>query len=771
MRLPFQLFSLAALILAPLTQASSSIRNPVAAIANVQNATIHTYNHRITALSEFDLTFNIRDDLYVKFSLEPNHNILADGAMISYLSPDGTVSRQESVNRLGHKVFKGTALIQRPSIGQNRWQSVGWARVTVDRDGQDPFFEGAFAVDHDHHHIQSSRNYLRTRNLQDPEIDELRDGQEYMVLWRDSDILPSSAQLEHQELRRSALDGPPSCQADGLSFNLQPDHPVYLGFTKRTDSKYGVMDFSNLFSKRQIDSTTGGNSGGVNLVSTIGNSAGCPSTRKVALVGVATDCTYTSAFNSTESVRQNVISQMNTASALYESTFNISLGLANMTISDASCPGTPAQATEWNQACSDSVNIQDRLNYFSAWRGTEQDTNSHWTLLSTCNTGSAVGLAWLGQACVQQAQTSNTSTSQTGSGSSGSNTETVSGANVVIRTQGASEWQIIAHETGHTFGAVHDCTSQTCSDQNTVNAQQCCPLSSSTCDAGEQYIMNPSTAQGITHFSACSVGNICSAIGRNSVKTNCLTDNKEVTTISGQQCGNGIVEPGEDCDCGGTEGCGNDKCCDATTCKFTSGSVCDDGNEDCCKNCQLANNGTVCRGSTGSCDPAEMCTGTSATCPADVTAPDGNSCGNGLQCASGQCTSRDQQCKTVMGSYTQGNDTYACDNSGCTISCASPEFGTGVCYGLQQNFLDGTPCSGNGKCTNVSHLHNQAYNRSFTNTIPGPMQRRLSRRPSQVLDRQPQSHRHRRLCLHRRPPTPFHPRLHRPLLLPPPNAR
>lgn len=53
-----------------------------------------------------------------------------------------------------------------------------------------------------------------------------------------------------------------------------------------------------------------------------------------------------------------------------------------------------------------------------------------------------------------------------------------------------------------------------------------------------------------------------------------------------------------------------------------------------------------------------------------------------------------------MGSYTQGNDTYACSNAGCQISCASPEFGSNVCYSMQQNFLDGTTCGGGGKCDN-----------------------------------------------------------------------
>ncbi|KAK8198547.1 hypothetical protein M8818_006414 [Zalaria obscura] len=688
-------------LFASLAQASSTIRNPLRSLATLRNATIHTGNHRVTAVSDFSLSFILPFE-EVKLVLEPNHDILpAGGATVNYLGKDGKVERTEQIDRAAHRVFKGEAWTRDGKTDD--WTRAGWARITVRRDGVQPLFEGAFTVGRDNHHIQMGVNYERTRHPQDPVLEDGED--EIMVVYRDSDISTERelSSYGHSELRRGlgySYADDVACGADTLSFNAQPDHPVYTAMIKRSDPYWGSETLSSLFGKRQIDSSTGGNSAGVNLVSTIGQTSGCPSTRKVALVGVATDCTYTAAFNSTESARQNIITQMNTASSLYERTFNISLGLQNLTLSDSDCPGTPSQNTEWNQACSDNVDIQDRLNYFSAWRGEQQDDNSHWTLLSTCNTGSAVGLAWLGQACVNTAITTNSST--TGSGStSGSDTETVSGANVVVRTQGASEWQIIAHETGHTFGAVHDCTSTTCASSSTVSSSQCCPLSSSTCDAGEQYIMNPSTANGITSFSACSIGNICSAMGRNSVKTTCLSDNKGVSTISGQQCGNGIVEEGEDCDCGGTEGCGDNACCEPTTCKFKSGAVCDDSNEDCCHDCQLATNGTVCRASTGVCDPAETCTGSSATCPADVTSPDGSSCGSsGLQCASGQCTSRDLQCKTVIGSYTQGNDTYACDSSGCSISCASPEFGAGVCYGLQQNFLDGTSCGGGGTCQN-----------------------------------------------------------------------
>lgn len=55
-----------------------------------------------------------------------------------------------------------------------------------------------------------------------------------------------------------------------------------------------------------------------------------------------------------------------------------------------------------------------------------------------------------------------------------------------------------------------------------------------------------------------------------------------------------------------------------------------------------------------------------------------------------------------MGAVLQNNDTYACDSSSCQLLCASPRLRSQVCYSMQQNFLDGTPCGGGGKCDNVS---------------------------------------------------------------------
>lgn len=53
-----------------------------------------------------------------------------------------------------------------------------------------------------------------------------------------------------------------------------------------------------------------------------------------------------------------------------------------------------------------------------------------------------------------------------------------------------------------------------------------------------------------------------------------------------------------------------------------------------------------------------------------------------------------------MGRYSPVNDTRSCGSTDCQLTCASPEFGEDVCFRMQQNFLDGTPCSGDGSCKN-----------------------------------------------------------------------
>lgn len=656
--------------------ARSRAPDPITYVSELENPVIHTPSHRVTSVSHFDVTFTLHKNAQrLKLALEPNPDILADDAHVQYLDADGNVKHTEYIDRLAHRVFKGSTWIEEsPGI----WSRVGWARIYVKRDGPKPLFEGAFSVMHDQHHVKLRSSYMKTRRASDVDLEDKDD--DYMVVYRDSDMVPRDL----SELKRS-LSSSPSCHADELSFNSDPNHPVFRGLSEQSHANWGAMSVNQLLglTRRQSDiSGTGGNAGGVNLQSNIGNTAGCPKTKKVALIGVATDCSFTAGYNSTEDARGNIITMVNTASDLYERTFNISIGLRNLTVSDKNCPSPAPESAPWNMDCN-SGNMTTRLDLFSSWRSSRDDSNAYWTLMTGCQSDDEVGVSWLGQLCVI-----------------GSGNNTVSGANVVARTP--TEWQVFAHESGHTFGAVHDCDSQTCA-QGLETTSQCCPLSSTTCDADAKYIMNPVTGQQQTQFSQCTVGNICSALGRNSVNSSCLVDNRGVVTITGSQCGNGIVESGEECDCGGVEGCGNNPCCDAQTCKFKNGAVCDDSNENCCVNCQFAPSSTVCRPSTGPCDLEEKCTGTSGVCPPDQFVPDGQSCGNssaGLTCASGQCTSRDLQCRQVMGSVLDTNDTYACDSSSCTLLCASSKLPMNTCGSLNQNFLDGTPCIGGGHCVN-----------------------------------------------------------------------
>ncbi|ELR05157.1 hypothetical protein VC83_03800 [Pseudogymnoascus destructans] len=671
-----------------IAQAHSVKRAPLSYLSIVDEPVIHTPSHRVHAYSSFDLSFHLHArQQYIKLTLDPNDDVIVEGATVNYIGADGQVREVELIERSDHRVFKGHAWVR--THEDTQWTHAGWARVVIHRDGVDPLFEGAFRIDGNHHHIHPRNSYVATKHELDPYVED--DREDIMVVWRDSDITPDES--NRGELKRDVNTG--SCLSDDLIFNLMPEHPVYnqvysqSPVLRRGESYWGSISSGSIFG-RDIDPTGNlpGNGAAVNLMNSIGNPAGCPTSRKVALVGIATDCTYTKFFNSSSSVRANIITQMNSASVLYEESFNISLGIQNLTITDGTCPGVSQVNTPWNRDCNSGLQIQDRLNLFSAWRGASQDTNAYWTLLTTCGTGSAVGLSWLGQACVNTAQPS----------TQGGSNDTVSGANVVVKTD--TEWLVIAHEVGHTFGAVHDCDSTTCADGKTVAAQQCCPLSKNSCSAGGKYVMNPSTGVGITNFSPCSIGNICSAIGGQSVKTNCLTSNRNVPTITGSQCGNGIVEMGEDCDCGGATGCGDNPCCNPTTCKFKTqnNAVCDPSNEDCClSTCQFATQGTICRASTSDCDPQETCSGTAASCPADTHADEGSSCGasgDGLTCASGQCTSRDKQCKTLMGPQY-----YQCSDDGCQLFCAT-DASQYYCEGLTQNFLDGTKCGGGGKCSN-----------------------------------------------------------------------
>lgn len=62
--------------------------------------------------------------------------------------------------------------------------------------------------------------------------------------------------------------------------------------------------------------------------------------------------------------------------------------------------------------------------------------------------------------------------------------------------------------------------------------------------------------------------------------------NTKKLEIERRNCGNKIVEDDEECDCGTSEECEHDPCCDSITCKLKTEAQCAHGL--CCDNCKVS---------------------------------------------------------------------------------------------------------------------------------------------------------------------------------------
>ncbi|XP_034716654.1 disintegrin and metalloproteinase domain-containing protein 8-like [Etheostoma cragini] len=193
----------------------------------------------------------------------------------------------------------------------------------------------------------------------------------------------------------------------------------------------------------------------------------------------------------------------------------------------------------------------------------------------------------------------------------------------------------IAHEMGHNFGLSHD-----------TEGCMCGPLySRGNCVMLKK--LRTGNQAFPEFFSDCSLEQLAEFMER--AQPSCLSKPSSVRTIAaGPSCGNALLDPGEECDCGTVEECTN-LCCDASTCRLTSGSQCADGQ--CCDNCQFRPAGSVCRASAGDCDLPEYCTGASEDCPEESFEMNGKSCYNQAQgfCYNGQCPTHQQHCWRLFG--------------------------------------------------------------------------------------------------------------------------
>jgi hypothetical protein len=318
--------------------------------------------------TSLDITMSIgQTDQRLRFNLEENTDLALRHTSVQYLNIHGR-SREAYQSPNSYPLLtKGSVTIQN-SLNES-WADVGWARIAVIEQGESPLFDGIFTINSTTYEIQLERNDQQPTK---------------MVAYRNE--------------RPAALDGQPSPFSTCAS---QPNNS--------TNSK-----------RQEWDAW-----GDYDLVENIGNTDGCPSSRQIVYIGVATDCAYSAGFNSTDDAHRHILNVINTASVVFENSFNISIGVQNITISDAECPESISGTADWNAACSEG-DLNWRLERFSSWRSSINDNNAYWTLFSGCPASSGeVGVSWIGALC-----------------NSGSVYSSSAGTNVVARTQ--LDWRVFA---------------------------------------------------------------------------------------------------------------------------------------------------------------------------------------------------------------------------------------------------------------------------------------------------------------------------------------
>lgn len=269
----------------------------------------------------------------------------------------------------------------------------------------------------------------------------------------------------------------------------------------------------------------------------------------------------------------------------------------------------------------------------------------------------------------------------------------------------------VAHEAGHTLGIRHI--------NNYVRGSSL-GTPESVMDCSKQYtsVMSPYILGTNYTWDSCSIewfklfneGYPYGCTGGTCTFPSDMVPGCMLPTFS--ECGNTMLDPNEECDCGSEEEC-DDPCCDAKTCKLKG--VCSPMMHECCTDqCTVQSSAKKCRESVDdTCDVPDYCNGVDRQCPKDKV-------NNYLSCTAldftkkekipgkcygGKCLSHEIQCRNVRPAYGYNivsacirgiNGTAACKKLFCQPETNS--FCTVVYTPTLEYVKDGTPCGDNMAC-------------------------------------------------------------------------
>ncbi|KJE93914.1 thrombospondin [Capsaspora owczarzaki ATCC 30864] len=263
-------------------------------------------------------------------------------------------------------------------------------------------------------------------------------------------------------------------------------------------------------------------------------------------VGYAIDAGYYQFMgSSTTNVQYSVVEIMSSTNMLYKAQLNVVIRTSTLDIRTTTNSDTWNQipSTPGSQSC--GLTINQALTSFQTWRQAKPatETNGLYHLLTYCYPSpGTVGLATVGCLCNRRYGGVSSTSSQT--------------------------WITVAHEMGHNFNAQH-----------TFDVGGLMDYGDGTY-LGEYQFHPNNKAEVCSHMTASRAANYA---GTYTVPS-CWSNYQAI-------CGNGNIEPGEDCD-------DTSACC--SNCKFANPSYeCSGG--PCCTSCMFVMPNTLCMSSKGQC--------------------------------------------------------------------------------------------------------------------------------------------------------------------------
>ncbi|KAJ9100762.1 hypothetical protein QFC19_005501 [Naganishia cerealis] len=356
----------------------------------------------------------------VHLHMTPTEHLFHPQAKINYLSAAGDILHSEPLRGHDHRVYTGEVIadwstsqrLEEDKVGgvyyppgSEAYRGVrGTATIHVYEHSGDTAdesyftnttFQGTFNVDGQLWHVMTRENYMRHAQLGDPPVHEIGHESGLVMFLEGDENKVLKDPLLQNVIRPLAQTG---CSHDELAFNTnttghpvlkeRPRHPhsasdivpsffPSLSSVSLPDSLYAFGPFGQDSSRSRVsrrdDISTGSNAKpSTNYINTIGQTTGCPTEQKVVYMGVAADCNYVSTYGGAEQARTQILTNWNSITALYRSSFNVSLGIIELNVVNETCPSSSAassSSTSWNTPCADGITLNDRLSLFSEWRG------------------------------------------------------------------------------------------------------------------------------------------------------------------------------------------------------------------------------------------------------------------------------------------------------------------------------------------------------------------------------------------------------------------